>query len=514
MKLRDAERNVFSLAAHAVFINPFDDERGEINARLGGESRDESGDAVRSRTFRAIDEHMSVLEQEERADLRLYEGADRETISYAFLFDAYHRFKDEFDRLICDQIAAGDSPCDVPFALDALALLRHRGFEPDIALRHFAMFFQIRRAFYFIDHGLVGTSSSMKQLRRDLWNDIFTSDLRWYDRYLRSRMEDFSTLLLGETGCGKGSAAAAIGRSGFIPFDEKSGRFVESFTRAFVSLNLSQYPESLIESELFGHRKGAFTGAVEDHLGVFARCSPHGSIFLDEIGDVSVPIQIKLLQVLQERTFCPVGSHEVKRFRGRVIAATNRSIDDLRDGGVFRDDFFYRLCSDIIVVPPLRQHLTEDPHELDLLVEHCIERMVGEECPEMSELVKDTIRRQLGPDYAWPGNFRELEQCVRRIVLKRSYEGDRRRALADVRDRIIDGVDTGSLDAQELLSAYCTILHDRHGTYEHVARLANLDRRTVKKYILHWNRGQPRDGEGAGGNGGAEEQPTENGAQE
>jgi transcriptional regulator with PAS, ATPase and Fis domain len=191
----------------------------------------------------------------------------------------------------------------------------------------------------------------MADLRLHLWQNVFTGEVRLYERYLWNRMEDFSTLLLGETGTGKGTAAAAIGRSSFIPFDEKQGRFAESFMRGFISMNLSQFPETLIESELFGHRKGAFTGAVEAHQGVLARCSEYGAIFLDEIGDVPVPVQIKLLQVLQERQFCPVGSHEPARFRGRVIAATNRPLDKLREQGLFRDDFFYRLCSDIIHVP-------------------------------------------------------------------------------------------------------------------------------------------------------------------
>jgi transcriptional regulator with PAS, ATPase and Fis domain len=101
---------------------------------------------------------------------------------------------------------------------------------------------------------------------------------------------------------------------------------------------------------LFGHKRGAFTGAIDAHEGVFSRCSAHGAIFLDEIGDVSRPVQIKLLQVLQERTFSPVGSREKLRFRGRVIAATHQPLDDLRDRKIFRDDFFYRLCSDVIVV--------------------------------------------------------------------------------------------------------------------------------------------------------------------
>src|SRR5213078_1832008 len=133
--------------------------------------------------------------------------------------------------------------------------------------------------------------------------------------------------------------------------------FAESFTRTFISLNLSQFPEALIESELFGHKKGAFTGAIEAHEGVFARCSPHGAIFLDELGEVSIPTQIKLLQVLQERTFSPVGSREKLRFCGRVIAATNSELDELRRQKVFRDDFYYRLCSDILTVPSLRQRI-------------------------------------------------------------------------------------------------------------------------------------------------------------
>ncbi len=134
----------------------------------------------------------------------------------------------------------------------------------------------------------------MRNLRLHLWNNVFTHDIRWYEQYLWNRMEDFSTLLLGETGTGKGTAAAAIGRSGFIPYDEKKGCFTESFTRNFIAINLSQFAESLIESELFGHKKGAFTGAVEHHDGVFTRCTPYGSIFLDEVGDISVPIQVKL----------------------------------------------------------------------------------------------------------------------------------------------------------------------------------------------------------------------------
>ena len=192
---------------------------------------------------------------------------------------------------------------------------------------------------------LAGECDSMRRLRRALWDNAFTHDMRGYEAGLWNRMEDFSTLLVGETGTGKGAAAAAIGRSEFIPYVSKTRRFAVNFAASFISINLSQFPETLIESELFGHRKGAFTGAVEHHAGLFERCSAHGALFLDEIGEVSIPVQIKLLHVLQDRSFTSLGSHERKRFAGRVIAATNRPLDELRATGQFRDDFYYRLCS-------------------------------------------------------------------------------------------------------------------------------------------------------------------------
>jgi DNA-binding NtrC family response regulator len=412
-----------------------------------------------------------------------YRGDDRELMRLAFLFEVYHQVFERLDECIEAQVKAGDTPVPVPFARDALALLAARGFSSEEARRFFGIFFQIRRAFHFIAEGLIGESDCMKAFRRHLWDNVFTYDIRWYDRYLWSRLEDFSTLLLGETGTGKGTAAAAIGRSAFIPFDEQKDRFAESFTRSFVSLNLSQYPESLMESELFGHRKGAFTGAVEAHEGVFTRCSAHGAIFLDEIGDVSVPVQIKLLQVLQERTFSPVGSHEKRRFRGRVIAATNQPLDALRERKVFRDDFFYRLCSDVITVPPLRQRLQEIPAELDLLVRHLVARMAGEAASELVALVLEVLSGSVGRSYAWPGNVRELEQAVRRILLTRRYEGDTRAVGPDLRSRLRTGLEEGTLDAEALLAGYCGLLYQRHSTIEEVARRTNLDRRTVKRYL-------------------------------
>ncbi len=296
-------------------------------------------------------------------------------------------------------------------------------------------------------------------------------------------MEDFSTFILGETGTGKGTVAAAIGRSGYIPFDEKKGYFTESFTSNFISINLSQFPESIIESELFGHKKGAFTGAVESHQGVFSRCKPHGTIFLDEIGEISIPVQIKLLKVIQERTFQVVGGHQNLRFHGRVIAATNKPLDQLRRQGSFRDDFFYRLCSDVISVPSLSKLIKEDPDTLKILLNHTIKQITGSTSPDLFQTILNVLEKELPLNYSWPGNVRELEQAVRRILLTNSYRGDTREIHTDLQSRLHQGIDEGTLSAQKILVTYCTLLYQRCGTYEEVSRKTKLDRRTVKKYV-------------------------------
>ena len=476
------DRDFFTMVASAGFANPFSRERMELDRKITGISRsDLTREEMVQRVTAKVAERLQMLEAAGQADIRLYEGEERRTVGVAFLFTVYHRFRNEFDAFIPKQVESGDVLCRVPFAGKAFAMLSRLGYTDEESHKYFAIFYQLRRAFYFIENGLVGLSPSMHTLRLHLWNNVFTRSIDLYDTHLWNRMEDFSTLLLGETGTGKGAAAAAIGRSCFIPFDSGKGCFTESFTRNFISLNLSQYPESLIESELFGHKKGAFTGAVEHHEGVFSRCTPHGSIFLDEIGDLTIPVQIKLLQVLQERTFSPVGSHERLRFHGRVIGATNRAVDEMRQSGEFRDDFYYRLCSDTVIVPTLRQRILEEPRELEEMVSHLLARMLAESRRELVDLDMNALRRDLPQGYSWPGNVRELEQAVRRILLTGSYQGDT--AVAGGAERIITGMDEGNIDAQTLLTTYCRRLYERYGTYEEVARRLRIDRRTVKKYL-------------------------------
>jgi DNA-binding NtrC family response regulator len=481
-KLNATEKEFFRMVREAIGANPFSDERAAIDKRLTESKTPSDPGKLIKHLVKVVAERLEKTCSGIDKPVHCFQGEDRDLVQFGILFHIYHKNCERLDLHIQEQIQNGETPCRVDFADAVLAEMAAMGIARQESLRFFSLFFQMRRAYFFIGQ-IVGTSPCMKNLRRSLWNNIFTHDIWLYDQYLWNRMEDFSTMLLGATGTGKGLAAAAIGRSGYIPYDERKKCFAESFTRVFVAINLSQYPESLVESELFGHKKGAFTGAVEGHKGIFSLCRPTGAIFLDEIGEVSVPVQIKLLQVLQERIFSPVGSHRKERFSGRVIAATNRSIEELRRTKIFRDDFYYRLCSDIIQVPSLSSRIRENPDELDDLLAHTVRRIIGKPSPELVLNTLQILRQQIPPDYPWPGNVRELEQCVRRILLKQQYEGDTILAGKPVSADFDKMLAEGKYTAQELIGKYCKVLYEKLGTYEAVAKQSGLDRRTAKKYI-------------------------------
>jgi len=484
-RLSAADRGFFSQVATIIFMNPFDEQRAAMLSRLQTEFGPQSSEPASASILPELNRRIHVLDDKGLGTIARFEGEERRVMEAVFLYSVYHRFVAELDKLIEHQLQRRSG--NLSFGAEVLRQLGAHGFSELDSARYLAIFYQLRRAFFFIIKSIEGDSASMRRFRSRLWSAVFTHDMHVYDRNLWNRMEDFSTLLLGETGTGKGAAAAAIGRSAFIPYERAKREFAADFTDTFLAINLSQFPESMIESELFGHRRGAFTGAVDNHSGVFAACSPHGALFLDEIGDVGAPIQIKLLRVLQERTFSPVGSHDTLRFAGRVIAATNQPLADLRRQGRFRDDFFYRLCSDVITVPPLRQRIQESPRELEQLVVVTLARITGDGNSQLSDRVLSTLRRELPADYGWPGNVRELEQAVRRILLTGHYIAEQPALPVDEIERLTAHMRAGTIAADDLLRGYLTVLHRRYGTYEEVGRRAGIDRRTARKYLVDPN---------------------------
>jgi hypothetical protein len=477
-----ADREFFSALADVCFGNPFSARRSELIVRLAPGAKPGDLTVDREALARVVAPRLAPFLREET--LRRLSAEERRMIEPALLYVGYHRCVPQLDALIERQASQGGEPLPVPFAEEVIADLARSGLAPDQAPRYFALYYQLRRAFYFIHRSLAGDCESMRRFREALWNNVFTHDMRGFEAALWNRMEDFSTLLLGETGTGKGQAAAAIGRSAFIPYLSQERRFAANFTETFMAINLSQFSEQLIESELFGHRKGSFSGAIDHHQGVFERSDPHGVLFLDEIGEVSIPVQIKLLQVLQERTYTPVGGRDKKRFSGRVVAATNRPLGELRRQGRFRDDFFYRLCSDVIELPTLRQRIAESPKELEQLVQLLVARIAGHEAPALAEMVLEALRAGLPRDYDWPGNVRELEQAVRRILLTGRYTAEPHAAAGDDAERLATRMRGAELTADELLAHYCASLYRRMGSYTAVAERTGLDPRTARKYVL------------------------------
>ena len=474
------DRAFFDQVDRIILVNPFSKEREVLDATLARTAED-SPDLI-DRLVETVDAQLSKIDQ------RSLNGDDLERIRRAHLFVVFHRFAPRFDAHIEKQLKNEDA-IEVEFAKEFLSDLRNRGLSAKRSQRALEVVFQMRRAWFFIGNRLIGSSSCMRGLRESLWNNVLTGDVAMYESHLWNRMEDFSTILVGETGTGKGAAAAALGFSSFIPWLPQKNRFAHAFTKTFVAINLSEYSDSLLESELFGHEKGAFTGAVQRFEGALSRCVSHGTVFLDEIGEVSEAAQIKLLRVLQDRVYSPVGSHEQHRFAGRVVAATHQSLDELRTHGRFRDDFYYRLCSDVIEVPPLRIRVSQSPQELTELTNSVLDRVVGQATDtllqeELRERVHSAIAA-LGSDYHWPGNVRELEQCVRRVLLTGSCRADTKVSEAHGDSSFLNAVGSGTLDAKGLLAGYCAILYEKLGTYEAVAQLTGLDRRTVRKHVAN-----------------------------
>ncbi|MGL1933358.1 MAG: sigma 54-interacting transcriptional regulator [Desulfotalea sp.] len=483
--MRAEERIFFKQIRKAITTNPFSEDRITLDLEATGMSLLNSNDEILGALVHRVEQAIKNILSRISSPKQTLTAEDYGLLQSAMLFRVFHIFCNDYDQLIQEQIEIGASSCKVKFAEQYFTILTEYGFKTEDSTRFFALFFQMRRAFYFIRR-IRGQSQCVKDLRKSLWHNVFTCDIELYDKYLWSRLEDFSTMLLGKTGTGKGLAASSIGRSGFIPFDKKNNCFAESFSSAFVSINLSQFPEQLIESELFGHKRGAFTGAVDSHHGIFSRCSASGAIFLDEIGDVAIPVQIKLLQVLQERSFTSVGDRNIQRFQGRVIAATNKSLDKMRQEGEFRDDFYYRLCSDVIKVPSLKQRLSESPDEINVLLDIIVRRILGVHSEEVVAKVAGYIQNNQPANYKWPGNIRELEQCVRRILISNSY--DWQLPQGDSKEKgLAESIKAGAFTAQELLAKYCNQLYQQNKTYESVAQKTQLDRRTVKKYIEQAN---------------------------
>lgn len=493
--LLSAEERAVAAALVALGrLNPFLPERRIWEARALGEAFVPGpavwslGDGGENPNVQLAAEAALQVAEHMRRGLSRRSASVEERALYAgsvFLV-LYHRYQPEIDAAHADA-----DPEQPPPVLEAYAsFLRdfHRYFgvcgppepEVDTPAHLFACFFQIMRAFETILGTIVGGSMPAARLRAAAWQSIFSFDAGRYRRFLFRSMPDVPTLITGPTGTGKELVARAIGLSGYIPFDEAQGRFAHHPT--FLPLHLAALPSTLVEAELFGHSKGSFTGAIADREGWLARCPRGGTIFLDEIGELEPMLQVKILRVLEQRTFSPVGQVRVRPFLGKVVAATNRDLPAAIAAGTFRRDLYYRLCGDRIEVPDLRQRLDADPAELGRILRALIGRMVPElYVDEVCSDVAAAILDARGPDWPWPGNVRELAQCARNVLIQGTC-GPPEPELQGAAEPFSE-LAGGSLSLQEVAQRYCRHVWRQQGTYKAAAQILGIDWRTVRGHV-------------------------------
>jgi formate hydrogenlyase transcriptional activator len=326
----------------------------------------------RARIFHPED--IERLREERQASLsrglpfEIEQRALRHDGQYRWFLIRYNPFRDEQGRVV-RWYATGTDIEDRKRAED-------RTRNENVALReeidHFSMFEEI-----------VGSSKALREVLAQVAKVAPT---------------DSTVLISGETGTGKELIARAV--------HKRSNRS----ERAFIRVNCAAISPSLIASELFGHEKGAFTGAIQRRIGHF-EAADGGTIFLDEIGDLPIETQIALLRVLQEREFERVGSSRPQAVDVRVLAATNRDLKSAVDAGTFRQDLFYRLNVFPIHLPSLRERADDIP----LLVEYLIDRYAKKAGKNFNDVTKKTL--ELFQAYEWPGNIRELQNVIERAVI-------------------------------------------------------------------------------------------------
>jgi len=258
---------------------------------------------------------------------------------------------------------------------------------------------------------------------------------------------DSTVLLLGETGTGKELIARAIHRHS------------PRTDRRFVKLNCAAIPTGLLESELFGHERGSFTGAIAQKIGRL-ELAHQGSLFLDEIGDIPLELQPKLLRVLQEREFERLGSTRTQKVDVRIVAATHRDLEGMILEKQFRSDLYYRVNVFPIRVPPLR----ERPEDIPLLVQHFVQEATQRMDKTIDTIPSETVEALI--EYRWPGNIRELENIIERAVIL-SPGPVLRLSPRDLKSRLTPGHDT-----------------DRHQTLEEVQRSHILETLKETRWVL------------------------------
>ena len=518
--LNRTERRQAEAIAQIGYCNPFLPERLKWERQVLGERYQEDS-AVMNLPSSMVEEErvfgnflLIVKRAQELADamrVRVLAGQctredDQKLYRETILFTLYGKYFSLTNLSPAQRIADESrhyAACWEPFLKDYRWYFQIDGVElPGYIepVHSFSIFRQLDRAFQHIFVFVLGSSMPMARLRAAIWESIFTHDMGRYIRGVHKSIGEITTLITGPSGTGKELVARAIGLSRYQKFNHKLKRFDDAKKPRLLAVNLSALSSTLIESELFGHCKGAFTGAVTDRQGWLEVCGESGTVFLDEIGELDQSIQVKLLRVLQTQEFTRVGESKARTFKGKFIAATNRELESEIQCGRFRTDLYYRLRADRIQTPTLREQLVDRPEDLSELTRSIAARVLRHVPEEVDALASESvawIEQNLGIEYAWPGNIRELEQCVKNVLIRKpngtpnrtvgcSVPGDSSTQPANSDGLFFKALLAGELTLDEVSQGYASHVYQQTGRFDLAASKLGVNWRTVRSKIrLH-----------------------------
>jgi DNA-binding NtrC family response regulator len=488
-------------ASHFHAVNPFDPAWEEL---LKASIRSSYQPGARASNFEHLEVHLTAVLGLAK---NLAEGAvllptERAVYEGCAIFVLWLEFRTRLQALVDKDAVV------VPFFDEFVE--RHGAYfdHPGVSVAEpghlFSLMYQAHRAWYFPATKIRGRSPSAQRLRAALYSASIGADVAAYADGLYLRMSEIPVLITGETGTGKELAAQCVGWSRYIPIDRPTKRLVAGYRSGMHARNICEISEGLVESTLFGHKRGSFTGAVADATGYFALPGEHGSLFLDEIGELPLNIQAKLLRPIESRECLPMGATEPVKIKGRHIFATHRNLEAMCREEKFRADLFERINGVPIRMPPLRQMLAEAPDELRRYVRWFVAAKI--DSPARVEAWTERIVRSIAatrPGDPWVRNLRELKHYTEQYLLtdgrmstavamaptaenKTARGGPAAPASICLPSSGILGARTkaGEISFAELIRAYVTWLYVLLGQNKaETARRTGLNWRTVSRWI-------------------------------
>jgi two-component system, NtrC family, response regulator AtoC len=365
--------------------------------------------------------------------------AERAVYRGAVVYYLWAEFGDKLQQIIdADGVEA---PFYDAFANTYRFFLGAPGISAPEPAHLFAHLYQARRIWHFASTRIFGASQLVEATRAALWRVGVGSDPVAYAAGLYRRMHKVPVLITGETGTGKELAAQCIGWSRYIPFDEKARRFASKYGADYHVRNVREVPRELFASALFGHKRGSFTGAQADRTGFFGLPGEHGTLVLDEIGELPEDAQVMLLRPLQGREYVVVGGMTPIKMLGQHVFVTNRDLEAMCARGQFREDLLERMNGLRVHTPSALQIFSQAPGEIAVYVAGFAEEIAGDPArvPEWTERIVRSIVETL-PGYTWPRNLRELRNYTERYILTDGHM-PAPRASAPEAERGADGDD-------------------------------------------------------------------------